>query len=451
MSAARLAADRATTPFELALGTDSRLVFELSNADLHLTSRVKGLPALRARAVAEGETAGLEATSSGGSLTVHRPDGDTGVVRLRLDLALGPGRTVHIAGNDLDVRVDETLPVGQRSAHRLTIENSRADLKGARVSQLEASASTVTLSATDGALALTLTGGSARVRGHRGRLELDAVDAGVTVAEHAGDLAPRLTGGRLEVVDGAGAFDGDAVGAEVSLDDWRGPVDLRGRDSVITVRGVEHRDRWRIAGRELQVILEGVLGDLEAELEGGYLEARNLAAAVRVTAGDRARLELVDVAGSVHLTATGGTQTWVAGVAGGVEADVTDSRLEVERLDRLTLIGTGADVSVDNVDRAERLELRDSRLSLDLRAGRATPVLDLSGGSYADVRLKAPCVVQLGGRATVVSQAQVTGCELRPPGHVVPRRQDRLRFGEAPTLLGVTITPDSVLEVEGEP
>ena len=364
---------------------------------------------------------------------------------------LGAGRTVQIAGSDLVVEVDDVLPedVGH-SAYRLMLERSTANLSGARLSELEASASSLTLNDTEGALALTLDGGAARVRGHRGRLDLDATGADVTAAEHAGELMARLEGGSLEVAGGAGAFEARAGDARLSFDGWRGPVDLLADDSAISVHGAEHRDRWRIEGRDLQIILEGVLGDLEAVLEGGLLEARDLAAAIQATAGGGARLDLFEIAGSVHLALTDRAEALLAGVIGGVEATVTDSRLHVERVDQLTLTGTGAEVSVQDVERAERLELRDSQLSLDLRAGRAEPTLDLNGPSYADVRLKAPCVVQL-TTASSETGIDVTGCELRTPGQSVPRRQDRLRYGEAPSRLTVTLSSGSVLEVEGEP
>ncbi len=67
-----LAAEILELPAEWPLGVDSQLFFELDGADLHLSTRSDGLPVLRARAAAVGQSASLEVTSSGGSLTVRR-------------------------------------------------------------------------------------------------------------------------------------------------------------------------------------------------------------------------------------------------------------------------------------------------------------------------------------------------------------------------------------------
>ncbi len=454
--ASPLAAATLELPAEWPLGVDSRLFFELAGADPHLTSRAGGLPVLRARVMKAGESASLDVTSSGGSLTVRRTgrSGKGKAPRLRIDVELGPGRTVHVTGADLGIRVDDDLPEDAgRSAYRLNLDKSTAELFGARVSKLDAVASGVGLTGTEGALDLTLThGGSVQVRGHRGRLGLVTDGAGTRVADHRGQIVSELKGGSLEIAGGEGTFTGTADGGRLSFDDWRGPVEVRARHTVVDVRGAEHRDRWRIDGRELQVTLEGVHGTVEAALDGGSLSGSDLYAGDQVTAGG-ARVDLVEAAAGVRLALVDDAAAVLVGIRGGVEAEVTDSLLEIDRVDRLQLTGGEAEVSVRRVERLDLFEVSNSELILDLRGIRHGPTLDLGGSGYARVQLSAPCIVQLTeSDASLGSQVEVTDCELRTAGQSVSRQQDRLKYGNLrPTRLHVTLSPDAVLEVEGEP
>ena len=445
------AAEILELPAEWPLGIDSQLVFELDGADLYLKTRADGLPALRARVEAAGESAGLEVVSSGGSLTVRRADEWTeGSPRVRIDLALGPGRSVRVAGSDLVVRAEDHLPEGPGGGVRLALERSTAVLSGVRVAGLEAVESSVSLEGTEGALALTLDGGSAEVSGHRGRLDLDATEAGTVVAGHQGQIEADLEGGSLEIVGGDGTFAAIlAGGAHLSFDDWRGPVEIRGRDGAVEARGGEYRDRWQIEGRELAVTLERLRGPVGATLEGGSLRGDDLAAVVQVTAAG-ARLDLVEIAGGVTLDLTDGAEAVLLGVAS-VEAKVHDSRLAAEGVDRLTLTGAGADVTISQVRHLEPIEIGDSQLSLDLRGGPGATLV-LYGAGYASVRLSEPCVVQLSAdRDGVGDQIGVAGCELRAADQDVPRHQDRRQYGMLPARLAVSLGPGAVLDVEGEP
>ncbi len=443
-----VAAEILELPAEWPLGIDSRLVFELDDADLHLTTRAGGLPVLRARTAAVGESANLEVTSSGGHLTVRRP-GEEGASRVRIDVALGPGRAVHVAGTGLTVRAEDKLAGGL--GVRLALDRSTARLSGVRVSRLEATSSSVTLVNTAGDLALTLTGGKARVQGHVGRLELRAGDAGVAVIDHRGQIVPEVEGGSLEIAGGDGTFAGTAFEANLSFSDWRGPAEVRARDSLVEILGGEHRDHWQIDGRESQLVLERIEGTVEATLEGGSFNAGDLSANLLVTAGGT-RLDLIEVGGGVTLELSDAAEALIAGATGGVEAQVTDSRLEIDRVDRLKLTGSAADVIARGVERLESLGLRDSQLALDLRDSRPGASLELRGTGYASVQLTEPCIVQLsGGDGAFGHQVEVVGCELRTSGEQVSPRHDRLKYGVTPNRLTVSVGPDAVLEVEGEP
>ncbi len=468
--AGRLAAATLELPAELPLGIDSRLVFELDGADLHFTGRAAGLPSLRARAVAEGGGASLELVSEGGSLTVRRPAGGVApeggrrnnapeggrrnnAPRLRIDVALGPGRAVRVAGADLAVRFREALPEGAGgNAFRLAIERSTADLSGARVSEIVAVESSVVLAGTAGALVLKPTGGTLQMQGHEGRLELAASGAEVAVIDHRGRLVAELEGGSLEVAGGEGIFEGTAAEARLTFDGWSGPVDLEAHDASVDAVGAEHRDRWQIEGRESQVVLERVWGTVAATLEGGSLRARDLSASVQANASGGARLELSEVVGGVTVELTGGAEAVVAGVTGAVEAKLTDSRLEAERIDSLTLRGAGAEVVAGAVGQLAPIAMSDSELDLDLRETVRRTSLDLRGAGWARVILSAPCVVQLAGSSDPTgSPVDVVGCELRPAGHKIPPRQDRLKYGQLPAMLTVTAGDGATVRVDGEP
>ncbi len=460
--AGRLAAATLELPAELPLGIDSRLVFELDGADLHFTGRAAGLPSLRARAAAEGGVASLEVVSEGGSLFVRRPalgvppEGDGGNhygPRLRIDVALGPGRAVRVAGADLAVRFREALPEGAGgNAFRLAIERSTADLSGARVSEIVAVESSVVLAGTAGALVLKPTGGTLQMQGHEGRLELAASGAEVAVIDHRGRLVAELEGGSLEVAGGEGIFEGTAAEARLTFDGWSGPVDLEAHDASVDAVGAEHRDRWQIEGRESQVVLERVWGTVAATLEGGSLRARDLSASVQANASGGARLELSEVVGGVTVELTGGAEAVVAGVTGAVEAKLTDSRLEAERIDSLTLRGAGAEVVAGAVGQLAPIAMSDSELDLDLRETVRRTSLDLRGAGWARVILSAPCVVQLAGSSDPTgSPVDVVGCELRPAGHKIPPRQDRLKYGQLPAMLTVTAGDGATVRVDGEP
>ncbi len=453
--AGRLPAEILELPAELPLGVDSRLLLELGNADVYLTSHAAGLPTLRARLVAEGEQASLEAISSGGSLTVRRADaeGDGEVPRLRLDVALGPGRKVRIAGSGLMVRAKDTLPDGAgRNSVRLEVESSTAQLSGVRVSEIEATASSVRLTGTEGALVATLTGGSMQLQGHHGDLELTASEADVVVVDHLGKIMPRLDGGSMEVTGGEGSFIGTASAAHLAFAGWHGGVELHARDTSLDARESEFGDRWQIEGSELELVLERISGTIVANLEGGSLSGEELNATLELTALAGARLELVGIHGSLWVELSDQAEGWFNRVKGTFDAQVSDSRLEADEIDQLTLVGDRADVSVRQIAEQAEVELTESELDLDLRGIRRRPSLDLKGVGYARVQLQEPCIVQLAGEAASLDTAiNVTSCQLQTQGEVPTDARERPRGGVRSTTLTVKMSPEAVLEVEGVP
>lgn len=442
-------------PAEWPLGADSQLHFELANAELRFTGRADGLPVLSARVAEAATGAGLEIDSGGGTLTVRRAGGESAPApRLRLDVFLGPGSTVRIAGRELAIRVDGDLPADAgRPVFVLLLEASEAELSGVRTPRIESAGGTVRLAGGDGPLDLTLDGGSAEVRDHRGDLELVARGADVLVADQEGRLDVDLDGGRLDVVGGAGPCGGAARGADLLFDDRGGPAELEARDGTLEARaaGVE-RSQWTVTGEGLDVVMGEIRGAVAVELVGGRFEGSGLRGDLRATlTGAGARCELRQVAGSLELALTGGAGGWIRDLSGDLRAELTDAVLDASGVGRLALTGTRAVVSVLGVERLQHLELAASDLTLDLRGVQGAPALTLSRAGRGRVQLTAPCVVQLADTEGWAEAAvAVSGCELRSPDQRQTLRQDRLKYGDAPDRLTVTVSRDSVLEVHGE-
>ena len=413
-----LVASTLELPVELPLGVDSRLFLELDNADLTLTSRPEELGVLRARATVESTGGRLDCVSSGGSLTVRRSAEESEGAphapqpRLRLDIELGAGRTVHITGVDLSVKAQGRLENSGRGTYVLTLERSTAHLKGVRISRLQASESSLVLTGTEGSLALNLTGGSARLDGHHGALELRAGEADVEVGNHEGEIKPTLEGGSLEILAGTGTVTAGAHGAELFFDGWQGDVEVAATDSLVDARETQSRGRWQIGGRNLEVNLNRIRGTVGVDLLGGSLQGSHLHGELQLAAGADTQVEMVGIEGSLVVDLSQGATGWLSEVAATVEATVSDSQLD-----------------------------------LDLSEVGGSPSLDLQGSGYARVRLREPCVVQLSAAATAEASINAGSCELLGLGQAPSGRPTGVR----PTRLHVTMSPATVLDVEGVP
>ena len=452
-------------PAEIALDADA-LTFDLADAELSIEVR-QAEPILRARvAEDDGGSARLEVSGVDGALTVSRPVDDE-PTRLSIEAVIAPGQRLRLDGRRLTVILDH-LPAGPadppapgapsaagkaavRGSFQLSLESSEADLTGLRDPVLDLTSTAVWLTGTGGNLDLTLRGGSAEIRGHRGSLKLAASDAEVAIEDLRGPLTPRLVGGSLTVTGSRGNLDATLDNALLRLDGWRGAVQLRGTGATLEARAAgDAKTPWKIEGRGLRLVLEGVSGPVTATLDGGSFEGRGLRSKIVAVANNGARLDLAELAGSLRLNLTGGAEARVSDVGGALASELEDAFLEADGVGQLALTAARSRVVARRVRHLTRLEATDSELDLDLEAIRS-PFLKLLGTSRASVRLTTPCLVQLQGPAAMVDrQVRLTGCDLLVPGQRLRGKQTFLRYGDHPlTTLKAQVSEDASLEVEG--
>ncbi len=457
-----LSAEVYELPAEIALDAAS-LTFDLAEAELAIEVRPVAVPVLRARvAKDDGASAHLELERDDDDhLELSRPAVDGDPPRLLIEAVIAPGQQLQLAGRRLTLRIDALPPEpaagpaasgsATETSFRLILIDSEADLAGLESPVLDLTATDVWLAGGSGDLGLTLTGGSARVRGHRGKLNLIASDAEVTVEDHRGALTPRLKGGSLEVSGGRGNLDATARNALLRLDGWNGPLRFRGSDTTLEARAVAGaRAPWKIEGAGLQLVLAQIAAPITATLDGGSFDGSGLASRIVVTAKNGTRLDLAELAATLQLTLTG-AEARLGDVGVALKAELTDAFLETDGIGQLALTATRSQIVARRVGLLYKSEVTDSELDLDLESNAQKPSLKLSGTSRATVRLAIPCLVQLQGPAAMVDrQVRLTGCDLLVPGQRMGGRKALLRYGDQPlTTLRAEVSPDASLEVEG--
>ncbi len=452
-------------PAEIALDGAS-LTFDLAAAELAIEVRPVAAPTLRARlAKDDAASARLELEEGDDKMKLSRPAANGDPPRLLIEAVIAPGQQLQLTGRRLTVRIDALPPqpaadaptAGSEAAAateitwRLILEDSEADLVGLDSPVLDLTATDVWLAGGSGDLDLTLTGGSARVRDHRGKLKLVASDAEVAVQDHRGALTPRLDGGSLEVTGGHGNLDATAENALLRLDGWNGPLRLRGSDTTLEARAAPGpRAPWKIEGTGLQLALAEIAAPLTVNLDGGSFEGSGLSSKIVATAKNGTRLDLAELAAALQLTLTG-AEARLSDLGGALKAELADAFLEADGVGLLTLTAERSRIAARRVGPVYKCEVTDSELDLDLESNAQKPSLKLSGTSRATVRLATPCLVQLQGPAAMVDrQVRLTGCDLLVPGQRMGGRKAILRYGDQPlTILRAEVSPDASLEVEG--
>lgn len=455
-----LAAEDVDLPAELALDA-AAVTLELGNAELAIVVDPAAEPVLRARRMTDDGSGGerLEARRENGALTLRRPT-DGGKSRLRIDVVVGPGHQLEVRGADLALTIEDQEDskdpaAGARHAvFRLALQGSQADLSGLRDADVTAAASSLWLDGTRGSLTLKLDAGSAQVRGHLGKLRLEAADARVALIDFRGNVAPDLHGGSLEVKDGDGFCAGKVDEGVVLFENWRGRVAITGSRTTLEARSPDRlQSEWKLDGSDLGVTLEQLDGTVDLGLRGGTFSGADLHGKLVVKGGRGAQVELTELDGNAELALAGGASARIAGVSGLLKADVRDGSLQADRVRNLALDGARSEIVVGQVERVSRLEVSDGKLSLDLAAIRQNPTLQLAGEARAEVWLPQPCVVHPEGPPALIdSSVEVSGCELRIPGQPLRPSRSRLIYGDRrPLVLTVKMSEDVTLEVTGQP
>ena len=471
-AASQLSATPLYLPNELPLAA-LPLTIELSNAQLQIVVSTVPGHVLRARVVAPNPDAGhepaaLDVTLENDRLSIRRVE-ETGAEhpRLDIDLVVATGQPLRLAGSDLEIRVEDPIPraeldapprsnttVLSPAAFNFTLDSSQADLIGVHSPVLDLTASSLWLDGTTGAISLNVLGGSVEAVGHRGRMNLEAVDADVLLAGLEGHLTTRFIGGRLEIQNSRGSCQGTTHDAALIFGNWQGKVELVSDSTTLEARSdQEATSQWQLEGQSLQVFLERIQGAITADLEGGILQGDELRAKLTVTATGGTQLTVAGSQRHVELRLTDGVRARVSDAEGGLDTAVADSRLEVDGINRWVLTGARAEVVASRVAWLPPLQISDSELELDLRETQNYPKLKLLGSGRTRIQLSTPCIVRIAGPETQVdSQVEVTSCELRLPGQRVSQRQEHLKYGaDSPARLTVTLDPDVELEVSGEP
>ncbi len=472
-------------PIELELPVAS-LVFGLDSAILDVVIEDGAVPVLRAFGGTEG-AAGAEfaITDSGTVLTVHRPeDLSEPIPRLRFELTFPLGHPLDIKGLDLDVTVaaravvstgfedddeddrgdsedDEAdgegdsvaQPVAVAPSHllSLTITDSNADLSGISSANLNVTRSFVHTADTRGHLALALEGTTFEAEGHQGAVDLSSRDSEVALDEVIGQVQPALIGGSLTVRGGAGVIKGQFDDALLRVDRRKGQITIAG--SGATIEGLDLiGSRVDIKGGGHDLRLDDVRGSVLADMTGGSISVGQLRGATTITARDGTEISLENVVGNPKLNLFDCSTTLID-VTGQASVEVRRGRLELDEVQRLSLVASGAEIIGSGLEGLTKLEATNSQLDLDLQKVKQNPSLTLRGSTSARVRLQAPCTVKMGEARLLSAGANVNGCDVNSKAVNVRRKRFERRglSGQRRTILNVKMVQGSTLDVEGVP
>ena len=436
----------------------ANIVAELFGADVEIVADPTAKPVLRVSAADVGgaPVTPLESWIDGGALMVRRSveakGGDS--ARLRVQIVIGAEQELRLVGHDLSVVARETRYDGVTAPPglNLDLEGSELDLEGGRDAVVEARDCSLFLSGTRGLLTLSLDAGSARVSGHEGDLKLTAADTEVALSDVHGKIEPALAGGSLDVRQGTGRMISRADDAVLLVEGWDGQFDLNGSGTTLNARDSVEPAPWKIAGDDLQVTLERIAGTLAARIEGGRLEAREMGSTLSILATHGADVDLAELTALTDLKIHEGARASLAD-ASEIQVEVEDGQITADRIVKLRLNGTRAQVQASEVEKLPWLEMSDSDLDLDLGTMNQNASWTLSGAGWARVQLPTPCKVKVeGSRDLVGDQIDVSGCELDLPGQPGRSKHQHLIYGSRkPVILIVKLGEDYELEVEGSP
>lgn len=399
----------------------------------------------------------LTASLSETALIVEaREEASDGAGRLWVEITVGAEQQLVVTGTDLDITAREIQTPGvtaPRGVH-YRLDSSRLDHRGGQDHSIEAHRSSIRVEGARGLLSMNTTGGTLELKTHHG--EVDAITAAteITLSASGTHLDFTLDGGSLFVNGGEGKLAVAALEAVVVAEQWQGTLKLTGADSTVEARdgGIlgGRSTVWEVSGSRQNVRLESLAGNVQTELHGGRLEARDLWGQLSAEARDLATLDVSGLEAPAAILLAGGSELTIR-EAGNVDLDFDDGLARVHGIGRLDAAGSRAELEGDTIERIGRIQLAESRIGLNLATLQHDAVLHLTGPGEVQLELKTPCILRLReSDASIIDSVSVVGCELRQPGLPASQAGEREIYGHLPPrTVTLGLHGDVQVEVNG--
>ena len=199
--------------------------------------------------------------------------------------------------------------------------------------------------------------------------------------------------------------------------------------------------------------MDGVRGNVKAELEGGDAFAESTRGSLDVTASTGARITAEDLQGPLVLRLREDSEAEIRQVLDTLTAKVHSSKFFGSGINNLDLVATESVVTLENIQRMTRFKVDQSEVELDLSQTEEQKFnLKVPDDSYVRVLLYSPCRVRVRTSAESGKGVDVTGCELQI-GTTGRWRGGQLRSidGRPPFMLIADVGDTGELRVQGGP
>ncbi len=405
-----------------------------------------------------------------GTLHVGQAYGEDAVApRVLIKLVLHPDQQLTIRGSDLAISIEDlrglgrdddasaskpiTVASGSPDALTLSPNDSDVHLVGVGAVTLGGQRTRYRLERTHGQVRAQLKRGSIESAFHRGNIDLTASDTDLRVTSFSGLLATRQDGGAAVVQEGSGSLDIaiDAPNAcEVS--GFVGAISINVKHGAARIeRSGSAESVINLIATQVDLEIEELTGRLNLQLADGSLKLRQAHGSVTVAAQGNATLELSELLDILELRTQDGVDSKVHGVQKRFTARIRDGKLKAETLADIDLVTNNAQVWVQEVSAASRIDLTDTESELDISSAQGFPTIKLLGGSRTRMVLRDPCMVRIDGDLDALrNQLQVDGCEL-----IGDRDSSPLSFRRNPTqqpqIITVNLGSEAELTVRARP
>ncbi|MFN7964874.1 MAG: hypothetical protein U0V87_04190 [Acidobacteriota bacterium] len=406
-----------------------------------------------------------------GALHIGQAYGEDAVApRVLLKLVLRPDQLLAIKGSDLaisiedlrgldtdDTATDATKPrsasTGSTDALNLMPNDSDVHLAGVGSATLSGQRTRYRLERTHGQVRAQLKRGSLESTSHRGNIDVSGSDAEVRVTSLIGLLATHQDGGSVVVRDGSGTLELAIDAPNVcEISGFAGAVSLNVKHGAARLERSGTTELFvSLLGTQTDVEIEDLPGRLNLQLTDGGLKLRGVQGPVTVAAEGTATLELRELLDGLELRTQAGVESTVHGVQKRFTARVRDGKLKAEAIGDIDLVANNAQVSIQEITVATRLDVVDSDADLDLSGAQGFPTVKSMGRSRTRLVLRDPCLVRLDGEIEALrDQLQVDGCELIGGRDAAPSMQRRVN-AQPPQIITASVGDDAELSVRARP